>query len=957
MKHSHCYQKKVAIPNRDFSRTLRLLFKFSLLSIISIFLSINSYTQNRDYSIIGEDTVCGNVFAIEYILTDTPPHSGLSNVSWKILNDNGEIVDTITNYSISTIKVDWFQNLTYDTIIDTIQVTFETGGRGPESILKAIYIKPNTQITAQPTDLIVLEGQNGSFICNASGLDIAYQWYLKRSEGGSFQLINGAINDTLELDNINDSQDQDRYYCQVSGECGTVESDTVTLNVFTNPPNGVTFNDRKVIISIIGDGEDFLFQWHMISGLDTIPLQDIPPYSGIYSMSLEISAVPDTLNNARFVCKILKQDIDTLFTNSATLYVFLNPTDQSVCPESSATFVLGGIDPSFNLQWYGAEGGGLSPFIELENSAIYNGVNTDSLKIIDVPDTLNNNRYYCRVFRTGFDAVHSDTVNLFISDSVNIGNMIEILNSLCQDSIVTFRVANVDGVKYNWTIDSDDWRIIGSDTNYSVLIEVGSDDAEISVTGKNECATDTINTSVSPLPSLSITTHPDTLSLADKDGNASIYIQASNAVSYQWEYSADAGITWIDIDESIIEPSYDGAKTESLGISKVYPQYSGYRYRCQVSGDCISLLSNTATLVQQNKFKLSVNHVSLTVCQGMEVVDTARLLVNGAKTALEFEFKWYVGNYLYSIDSVISFSTPLEGTYNLKAVATHGSDSFEASETIIVKRIPSFSMQYSEEICDYQKGVLITLGGLDINNEYEYMWSAENVSAHSVQNNLNYFIINVSNQDPEVTVIVGYTDSPCSRVESKKISIISKDSLFKSLPDTIAWKRKGDYMLFIDQKNLGILNWGYYTLPEFEKSFVPSSGNNFCDFWPLPINQDSLYWVEVPGKVPFVSRYYYNHPMTLISPFNGEKAKKLVIFPNPASGMCYLEPPSGLQYPCKVNYYNLLGEMVKSTWIDDPLAIPFADDLNGLIPGIYVLRLTDKSGRTEHARLIIPDNR
>jgi hypothetical protein len=124
----------------------------------------------------------------------------------------------------------------------------------------------------------------------------------------------------------------------------------------------------------------------------------------------------------------------------------------------------------------------------------------------------------------------------------------------------------------------------------------------------------------------------DLLATGDVNGNTTISVQPASSVvcggtattfaitaagsglTYQWQSSSDAGASYSPLSNSGI---YTGATTSVLRLSSgVDVSYTGYQYRCIVSGICgTAVTSNQATLTVNSPASISSSPSNATICE------------------------------------------------------------------------------------------------------------------------------------------------------------------------------------------------------------------------------------------------------------------------------------------------------------------------------------------------------
>jgi subtilisin family serine protease/PKD repeat protein len=123
-----------------------------------------------------------------------------------------------------------------------------------------LTVTPETQITAQPDNMGVCEGDNHTFSVNTTGENLTYQWQKDNVD------ITNATSDTYTITGI-DIGDEGTYHCIVEGTCGTASSDTVALTVgdatqiTSQPSNTTVCEGDNHTFSLSATGSNLSYQW------------------------------------------------------------------------------------------------------------------------------------------------------------------------------------------------------------------------------------------------------------------------------------------------------------------------------------------------------------------------------------------------------------------------------------------------------------------------------------------------------------------------------------------------------------------------------------------------------------------------------------------------------------------------------------------------------------------------
>lgn len=234
-------------------------------------------------------------------------------------------------------------------------------------------------IISQPQDVTVCTGSNASFIVEATGTNLSYQWQQRQShgsyadifDGGSFS---GTSSNTLQISNVDGSLDNERFLCVVSsGEC-SVNSNNRRVSVQSEPSFSLAPADQTIC-----EGEDAVFsrsasnfngvvntyQWQeAMSGSDIFAdITDGENYSGTTSTTLTVISPAANKNGNRYRLKVLGC-VQDIVSDPADLTVIAepiiseSPLPQTVCDGDLVTFDANAIGDNLTYQWFVNDGDG-----------------------------------------------------------------------------------------------------------------------------------------------------------------------------------------------------------------------------------------------------------------------------------------------------------------------------------------------------------------------------------------------------------------------------------------------------------------------------------------------------------------------------------------------------------------------------------------------------------------------
>ena len=191
-----------------------------------------------------------------------------------------------------------------------------------ESNTATLVVNPLPTISSQPQGGNICEGSDWTFNIVANGSNLTYQW---QHNGNN---ISGATSNVYSITNAT-TNDAGTYNCLISGDCGTISSDEVTLNVNETPvvttqPVDVSVNDGdNFTLSVAASGGNLSYQWIK----DGSNLIDGGNISGATTSTLSVSNA--TSNDEGWYWCAVSNQCGNVTSDSAqvTIMVFVSETD------------------------------------------------------------------------------------------------------------------------------------------------------------------------------------------------------------------------------------------------------------------------------------------------------------------------------------------------------------------------------------------------------------------------------------------------------------------------------------------------------------------------------------------------------------------------------------------------------------------------------------------------------
>ena len=139
----------------------------------------------------------------------------------------------------------------------------------------------------------------------------------------------------------------------------------------------------------------------------------------------------------------------------------------------------------------------------------------------------------------------------------------------------------------------------------------GTDQFVMQVSDGTGVAYLTFNVTINP--TTAITTQPVSPTICANTSTTLGLVAAGASLGYQWSVSTDGGSNYTALTDADI---YTGSATSSLTLSNVPASYTGYKYKCAVTGTCGSANSFVRTVTVTSLPAIASNPVNSSICVG-----------------------------------------------------------------------------------------------------------------------------------------------------------------------------------------------------------------------------------------------------------------------------------------------------------------------------------------------------
>ena len=501
-----------------------------------------------------------------------------------------------------------------------------TGTCSPSVISNVATLNIDTRpvITASPVNSTICDGGSTTYSVTATGTALTYQWQVNTGAGyvnlANTGVYSGATTNVLSITGATNALHSNLYRCVVSGTCApSVTTNGVLLFINSAPYMVSQPTDRQVCAgsniffstaaAAATATNPISYQWQVNTGSGFVNMINTAPYSNVTTSSFVITGATVAMNGYRYRCLISNQACTpTLLTNAVMLTVNTLPTittqpsAQTVCPGSDATFSIAATGTGITYQWQQNDGSG---YQNIPGSAPYNGASSATLTIRSVLPSMHNYLYRCVVKGDCTPTVVTNAVAMNVLTPITV-NSSSISDTVCESGTVKLGVRAVGaGVMYQWQRMQSNGSFVNL-TNTPPYSGTTTDSLRISGVPASlnnsiyRCAmtetqlcnlwyyTTNIPLAVNPAPAVS----PSALQTGP--GKIATFAVPPTGTSYQWQENDNSGNGYKNLTDGGV---YSGVYTNTLRVGPTTLLMNGNMYRCIVDGVCaIAIASHTGSL-------------------------------------------------------------------------------------------------------------------------------------------------------------------------------------------------------------------------------------------------------------------------------------------------------------------------------------------------------------------------
>ena len=592
--------------------------------------------------------------------------SGFQNIT-----DGADYFGTMTN-SLTVLNPTILMN---DWLFQCV-ITTDCGNLVSESAV--LEVIGSAHVTTQPESTTVCEGQDVDFFVFVVGSNIQYQWQV--DDGSGFQDVNdgavysGTMTSTLTVLNSTMLMNGWLFQCVMETDCGDAVTESAILEVTTaasisiQPESTTVCEFGEAEFSVMASGSNIQYQWQVDDGSGFQNISDGADYFGTMTNSLTVLNPTILMNDWLFQC-LITTDCGNLVSESAILevigsaHVTTQPESTTACEGQDVDFFVFVVGSNIQYQWQVDDGSG---FQDVNDGAAYSGTMTSTLTVLNSTMLMNGWLFQCVMETDCGDAV-TETALLEITASASISTQPESVTA-CQGNSTDFFVAiSGSNIQYQWQVDDGSgFQNINDGVVYSgtmtetltilnpIFIMSGWIFQCVVTTDCGDLTSNGATLEVIVAPFVSI--HPESL-IACEDSSASFKVNVAGSTGpFEYQWQVDEGAGFYDLIDNAI---YSNTGTATLGISTTSLAMNGYIYRCILTYECGTVISDEAQL-------------------NIEIAPTAQFdfLVNGSLVDFNnlssfntFGYSWDFGDNSNSTQVDPSHNYAQNGVYLVQLIA------------------------------------------------------------------------------------------------------------------------------------------------------------------------------------------------------------------------------------------------------------------------------------------------
>ncbi|MBE6037870.1 MAG: leucine-rich repeat domain-containing protein [Anaerofustis stercorihominis] len=305
------------------------------------------------------------------------------------------------------------------------------------------------EITTQPEDVTVANGEKASTGVRATGDGRIFRWYYADKGSNTFAQDTSVPGNTYSV-KMNSSVNGRRVYCVVTDKYGvSAKSDTVTLSmkgavVITSQPKDVMVTKGEMARVTVGaTGDSLTYKWYFKN-----PYDGNFAYTSTFTGNSYYVKMDETRDGRKVYCiitdkygNIVRSDTVTLSMDNAVA-ITTQPKNVTVAKGATAKVTVSATGDGLTYKWY-FKNPGASKFS-------YTSSFTGNSYSVKMDETRNGRQVYCVVADKYGNSVQSDTVTLSMQSVVEITSQPKDVTVTKGEMAEVTVGATGEGLTYKW---------------------------------------------------------------------------------------------------------------------------------------------------------------------------------------------------------------------------------------------------------------------------------------------------------------------------------------------------------------------------------------------------------------------------------------------------------------------------------------------------------------------------
>jgi|GEM_PF-1687777 len=572
-------------------------YNYSLVD--SVFYKINNPLDT--ISITGND-IFTNVATGDYTL-----RTG----AWVINKGNN---DYYSNNSIPDISVDMTDLAGNPRIFDKAN-----GGIVDMGAYEYQGAPDSTIITSQPENIVACSSTDATLTVSATGANLHYQWQSSANGGEAWVNETNGTTETLELANIQTSDNGTQYRAVITGDWNIDTSNVVTITAFNvpvisaQPQSQSALEGASATISINATGINLHYQWQLyvrngwnnitnatgaVFMIPSVSTKDAGAYQVIITGTCgQTISLPATLTVVTKPGQIPKPIPPGHLPPGCIPNISVQPTSQSICIHADAAFNVTASDAT-GYQWQYATGKGKKVWKNIANAT------GSTLTLSSVSGSDNGNQYRV-IVSSNCGSITSKTATLKVERVAIVKEPQDAYvfldkgpkgkeNNKMANATFNVKAAGPGDISYQWQLSSDrseTWNDIPDATESSLTInniKPNEDSLQYRVIVTGEC-----NSVTSHVATLEVNEEP--VKSAPPKGNKTPPGQAKKNIQHNYVvYPNPVTQSFVTIEDKLGNPLnginlYDmtghlllSSQTQNAIINLQLPQLAAGTYMLQI---------------------------------------------------------------------------------------------------------------------------------------------------------------------------------------------------------------------------------------------------------------------------------------------------------------------------------------------------------------------------------------